>query len=376
MKILYLTPGCFDKGGISRYSRYQITALRELYGNDAVKVLSLLGPDKDSFENDFEVEWYAGGNGPAQKIQYLLKFARLLFSWKPDIVHVAHVNFSGFVYALAKWKKAKVVLNVYGLEVWSGLSRDAAYGLKKVHRVISDCHYTAQYLEENGLRPAGSTDVIWDCVDLDRFQPAPVDKNIISKYSLPDPGRHFIIMSLGRLSKTAAHKGYDRLIKVFGSMAQKFPEARLVIGGKGDNRPYYESLARELNVADKTIFTGVVDEADLPGLYRCAHVFSLVSDRGEGRGEGIPLTPLEAMACGVAVIVGNHDGSQEAVVQNRNGSVIDPFDLQNHEQVLVELMNDQLLLEQKREAASLIARESFSYEGFKDKHQIFYRTLA
>ena len=42
-RILYLTPGCFDKGGISRYSRYQIECLREIHGEAAVTVQSLLG---------------------------------------------------------------------------------------------------------------------------------------------------------------------------------------------------------------------------------------------------------------------------------------------------------------------------------------------
>ena len=48
-KYLYITPGCFDKGGISRYSRYQITAIREIFGYDKVSVFSLLGKNKHSF---------------------------------------------------------------------------------------------------------------------------------------------------------------------------------------------------------------------------------------------------------------------------------------------------------------------------------------
>ena len=59
-RILYLTPGCFDKGGISRYGRYQIEALREVIGAENVRVLSLLGPDGDEFETDFDVAWHSG----------------------------------------------------------------------------------------------------------------------------------------------------------------------------------------------------------------------------------------------------------------------------------------------------------------------------
>ena len=60
MKILYLTLGCFDKGGISRYCRYQITALREIIGSENLRVLSLRGLDKESFEDPFEVTYYTG----------------------------------------------------------------------------------------------------------------------------------------------------------------------------------------------------------------------------------------------------------------------------------------------------------------------------
>jgi phosphatidyl-myo-inositol dimannoside synthase len=375
MKILFLTPGCFDKGGISRYSRYQISALRELFGAKNVRVLSLLGPGEDSFEEKFEVHWFAGDNRQSHKARFVAKTLGQVITWRPDIVHVAHVNFSGFAHVASKICGARSVLNVYGLEVWSHLSADARYGLKYINKVISDCHYTARYIEDASLRRKNSTTVIWDCVDLERFNPAPPDQSIIKKYNLPDPAQHFVIMSLGRLSKSAMHKGFDRLIKVFGGLVKKFPDARLVIAGKGDYRAGYEQMVQELGIADKVVFTGMVEENDLPGIYRCAHFFSLVSDRGKGRGEGIPLTPLEAMACGVPVIVGNHDGSQEAVVDEKNGSIIDPFNLQQHEQKLSELITDRELWKQKKHQARQVAEQFFSYRNFIEKHKTFYGEL-
>ncbi|HEY1942337.1 MAG TPA: hypothetical protein VGH40_09465, partial [Roseiarcus sp.] len=60
LRILYLTPGCYDKGGISRYCRYQIQALRENHGAERVTVLSLLGPDQNGFEEPFAVSWRGG----------------------------------------------------------------------------------------------------------------------------------------------------------------------------------------------------------------------------------------------------------------------------------------------------------------------------
>lgn len=372
MKILFLTPGCFDKGGISRYSRYQVTALRELFGDENIRVLSLLGPEQDSFEDPFRVQWHGEGNTKWQQIRFIAQTVWQIISWRPAVIHIAHVNFSGFAYVLAKIFGIKTVLNVYGLEVWSGLSTDAAYGLKNVDCVISDCHYTASYIEENNFRKKGSTTVIWDCVDLVRFNPGKIKGEIKLKYGIADKTDYFVILSLGRLSKTAAHKGYDRLITVFSMLVKKHNKARLVIAGKGDNKESYQEMVRKLGIADNVVFTGMVDDKDLPDLYRCASVFSLVSDRAKGRGEGIPLTPIEAMACGVPIIVGNHDGSQEAVVNNLNGSVIDPFDLDAHVKVFEELIHKAQLLEKKKEAAFNIAQTLFSFTNFKSKHKDFY----
>ena len=67
-KILYISPGCFDKGGISRYNRYQIKALRELLGERNVKVFSLLPPQDGDFEDQFEVTWNAWGISKLSKM--------------------------------------------------------------------------------------------------------------------------------------------------------------------------------------------------------------------------------------------------------------------------------------------------------------------
>ncbi len=375
MKILYITPGCFDKGGISRYSRYQITALRELYGNSNVRVLSLLGQQKGDFEVPFEVFWKGKGADLFSKVIMILLTTWLLISWRPRILHTAHINFSGVTYFLGKLFGATTILNIYGLEIWSNPSKDALYGLRKTDCIISDCHYTARFVKENKLREKENVQVIWDCVDMERFFPAIPNVSVLTSYGIPDPSIHFNILTLGRLTKTAAHKGYDRLIKAFAKLGSEFPQARLVIAGKGDQVDYYKELAQTEGILDSVIFTGMVAEKDLPDIYRSASVFSLVSDRGLNRGEGIPLTPLEAMACGIPVMVGNQDGSQEAVIDDQNGYIIDPFDLQQQANIFKELINNPAILAAKKEMAKKISTEYFSFKDFLSKTKFFYENL-
>lgn len=379
MRILYLTPGCFDKGGISRYSRYQISALRTIYGADNVRALSLLGPDEDGIEAAFDVHWHGSSRfgmvSQVDRAAFAIRALGLAAFWRPTAILSAHVNMSPLLVATGKVARAQTVQNVYGLEIWSGLSASRRAHMARAGRVIADCHFTARYVVDEGLhhgRPA----VIWDPVDLDRFTPGPTDQRVVDKYGIPDPSEHFVVMSLGRLASAAAHKGFDRLIEVVAPLAAESPRLRLVIAGRGDDQPRLETLAAQFGLGDRIRFTGSIEDSDLPAVYRCAHVFSLVSDRGHSRGEGIPMTPLEAMACGVPIIVGNEDGSMEAVVDGRNGFVVTPRHPVPHREVLAQLMGDAELRAILSREARRVAEEHFSYQGFLEKHRTIFAAVT
>lgn len=374
-KVLYLSPGCFDKGGISRYNRYQITALREILGDENVKVFSVLPPQDGDFEDHFEVSWHAWGISKWSKLTYIFKVLIAVWFWKPDIIWLGHVNLTELLVRFRLFSKAKSVLNVYGLEIWSGLRPKVEEGFKNVDYVVSDCHFTADYIEDNDFRPKGSTEVIWDCVDLNKFKPSESIDDFYKNYKLPDPKASPWILTLGRLSFTAAHKGYERLIEVFSKVAAKHKESVLVFAGKGDMIEHLQALAKKFNVADRVYFSGMVHEDDMPKFYSAAYIFSLVSDRGVGRGEGIPLTPLEAMACGAPIIVGNQDGSQEAIFNTSNGYCIDSLNLKRHEEVLLNLLSSVEEHDAKSANAISVAGEHFSYKGFKEKHFKFLSIL-
>ncbi|PWB83090.1 MAG: hypothetical protein C3F11_08445 [Methylocystaceae bacterium] len=375
MKILYITTGCFDKGGISRYCRYQISALRSLYGASNVEALSLLGPDTHAFESPFELAWHGRNGGFLDKAKLSLRALAHAVAARPDAIHIAHVNLGPLAVHLNRMCGARTFLNVYGLEVWSSLSERRLRAMRAIDRVIADCHSTGDYVFGAGMTTS-EPDVIWDCVDLERFVPGECAPEILSKYGLPDKRQGFVVLSLGRLAKRAAHKGYDRLIEAIARARRRNSDIRLVIAGHGDDRPRLEQLVERLGLADSVTFPGSISEEDLPDVYRSASLFSLVSDRGEGRGEGIPLTPLEAMSCGTPIIVGNQDGSKEAVLDSdggiANGYVIDPFDLDEHARLIAELAESPCLRKKMAFRARAVAEHAFGYARFVEQHHVVY----
>lgn len=365
MTIMYLTPGCFDKGGISRYTRYQASALRDLLGAARVRVYSVHGRREGDFEVPFDADFVAGGLAVKAKARLVARVLADAIRLRPKVVHAAHVNLSALAHTAARLAKARSVVNVYGLEVWSGMRRDAAWGLAQADLVISDCHFTARYVSQNGLRKDGRTAVLWDCVDTARFHPGNPSRHAIEKYGIPDPSLGINVLTLGRMSSDAAHKGYERLLEAFRRSAPAAPELRLVYAGRGELAEHLRRDAAAAGLASRVFFTGAVHEDDLADVYRTAHIFSLVSDRGVGRGEGIPLTPLEAGSCGIPLIVGHHDGSQEAVAEGENGFVLDPFDIDMHARRLVELASDPALRHKMSVAARQRVLRLHDYEVFR-----------
>ena len=371
MKLLYLTPGVFDKGGISRYNRHQISALRDLLGADQVKVVSLLGPTgtASDLETSFDVNRFCNGS----KSSFLREAMRLAGETKPELVWCAHLYFAGFSHLLAQLAGALDVVQVYGREAWSPRWHrpDAGWGLRRARYAVADCHATADYVKQV-YRSDEAVEVFWDPVDTERFTPGHPSTAALSKYRIPDPSTTFNIVTLGRMSTSTVYKGYERLLEVFAKLPAN---ARLVYGGGGDLIPKLQSRAVELGVSERVVFTGFIDEADLPDVYRSASAFCLIGDRGPGRGEGIPLTPLEAGACGVPILVGDQDGSREAVEGGVNGFALDPFDLETITQRLNLLLSDESYRCRMGDSARCRVVQEHAYPVFRERMRRFLERL-
>jgi glycosyltransferase involved in cell wall biosynthesis len=99
---------------------------------------------------------------------------------------------------------------------------------------------------------------------------------------------------IGTLAGLRPEKNLGRLLRIAALLPIKLPW-RLVIAGEGSQRAELEALARELGLAERVVFTGLVDR---PGsLLGELDVYVLTSDT-----EQMPISVLEAMAVGRPVL--------------------------------------------------------------------------
>jgi phosphatidylinositol alpha-1,6-mannosyltransferase len=124
-------------------------------------------------------------------------------------------------------------------------------------------------------------------------------------------------------------------------------------------------MAEDLAVADRVIFAGFIAEEDLAEFYNYCDVFALVSERGVGMGEGLPLVLLEASACGKPIITGNADGSVDAVDHGVNGYSLDPYNIDAIAGAIRELVSNAELRKRMGQAGTQRVMAKNSYEVFR-----------
>lgn len=146
---------------------------------------------------------------------------------------------------------------------------------------------------------AQKTEFLPTMVDPSRFYPRPeIERQaerraLRERMGLDSLGSEPLILFVGRLER---QKDPRLLIRSFAA-ATDMPDARLLIVGEGGLRHATEQLADELGVAGRTHWLGYQAHDTLPALMNAVDLLVLPSVF-----EGMPITVLEALACGLPVV--------------------------------------------------------------------------
>ncbi len=138
------------------------------------------------------------------------------------------------------------------------------------------------------------------------------DKEVILTHDY-DPVK---ICFVGRL---AEQKGLRRLLPAFLKLQSQHPQVHLTIAGKGNLQTFVEDFIRENQLEAKITFLGFVK--DTSKIFEASHICALPSVH-----EGFPLSLLEAMRSGCALLAHNIPGVRDIVHEGTNGLLVDVSD--------------------------------------------------
>ena len=241
--------------------------------------------------------------------------ARILRAERPDVFH-AHLTWPfGCKWALAAACVARVPAVVATAQLFVDVSvgpsrRAQVWALaRRVDRIIAVSGHTRQRYHDALGWPLERLTVVPNAVDVERFA-GPPDPGV--REELEDGSGRPIALVPARLEE---QKGHRHLLEA----ARRLPGVRFLCAGDGRLRDELIAGADRLGVADRVTFLGFRRDMDvllgacdlvvLPSLY-----------------EGLPLTLIEAMAAGRAVVATDIGGTRELVVDGATGILVPPRD--------------------------------------------------
>jgi len=173
--------------------------------------------------------------------------------------------------------------------------------------------------------------VIHTGVDVARFRDQGRRDATLAGFGL-DPARP-VVGWLGRFEPQKAPGDFAAALAI---VARAHPAMQALVAGEGALRDDFAARIAAAGLGDRV--TILPWQSDTPRLLEALDVFALSS-----LWEGLPITLLEAMACGAAPVATAVDGSAEAIVDGESGLLVPPGDPQAMAAAIGRLLDDPAL---------------------------------
>ncbi len=194
--------------------------------------------------------------------------------------------------------------------------------------------------------------VIPNGVDPCDFSPLPPRDEL--RYRFPELRDCYILLFLGRIHPV---KGLDLLVRAFGVIVRQRDDVRLIVVGpsEGSHRNEVVGMLRAEGVLNNVIFTGPLFGREKLAALAAADVFVLTS-----YSEGFPMAVLEALVCGLPVVVTPNCNFPE-VSEAGTGFVVEP-DVDAIVHAICTLLDDPALRKMMGMSGQHLVWERFTWD--------------
>ena len=200
-------------------------------------------------------------------------------------------------------------------------------------------------------------------LDIDEYSCDLAKGKLISRF--PELNGKRIILFLGRINFV---KGLDILVNAFAAVAREEDDVHLLIAGPDDNG-YGKKISEWLkkgNVHTKTTLAGMLQGEEKLEAFHISSVFVLPS-----YSENFGIAVLEAMACGLPVIVSERVNLWSEVVAAKAGEVA-PCDAEMFSRKIQDILNNKESARQMGMNGNALVRDKFSWQEIASKLMSVY----
>jgi glycosyltransferase involved in cell wall biosynthesis len=276
-----------------------------------------------------------------------------------DIIHIFCASYYSYslsaipALAMARLYGRKSILNYRSGEAEDHLEnwRTAIPTIRWATEVVVPSGYLVDVFARHGLRARAINNI----VELERFS-----------FRERNPLRPIFLTSrlLEPLYNVAC------VLRAFGIIQERHPEARLTVAADGWLRNYLEALARGLKLRNCK-FIGFVAFDEMPALYDSADIYLSATNI-----DNMPSSLTESMASGLNVVTTDGGGAIPYIMTNEvSGLIVDRDDHQALAAGAIRLLKDgELAIKLARNAHE--ASKKFTWPHIRDEWLKIYRELG
>lgn len=293
----------------------------------------------------------------------MFRLWKAMRAFKPDVVHTHHLYELIYAWPGALFTGARIIHTEH--EFYSLMKPNASFRLRLLSlfcRAVTGVNVeTAAFLKEKVGIPSRKVYTVVNGINLERFGRCRPDRA-----SLGLNENDLIVGIIARLSQV---KDHPMLLRAFRMVAEKLPQARLLIIGDGPIRQQLEQLAGEFGLGKMVRFLGT--RSDIPELLSCMDIVVLSSKE-----EGLPLSILEAMAAAKPVVATDVGGVSTVVRPGETGLLVPAGDNEAMASALLSLLETPEKASQMGRNGRRLIEQNYDLEKTLSEYISLYETAV
>lgn len=219
--------------------------------------------------------------------------------------------------------------HVYPRPLVQYLNQIVPWSVKRASHILADSVATKEDLLAIWGVPDEKVTVLYSGVHA-RFAPVEDGEKLLQVRRRYGLGERPFVLAVGTVQP---RKNYQMLIRAFQGVANRLDYNLVIAGGVGWMAEEMTAEAARQGLSDRVLFSGFVEDDDLPALYSAADLLAFPSLY-----EGFGLPVLEAMACGLPVLLS--DTSSLPEVGGAAAVMLAADDEQGWQEAMIQLLGD------------------------------------
>jgi glycosyltransferase involved in cell wall biosynthesis len=288
----------------------------------------------------------------------------LVTSSKADIVH-AH-GYKADLYTWSALRRGSVPFLSTCHTWYDNNSLLRLYGVldRRVLRSFAAVVAVSREVQTQLLRagvPAARISFIRNGIDVEPFRRAPKQ----AAEALPGNPE----LRIGLIGRLAPEKGIDLFIRAAARVLDHLPQATFEIFGEGPDRVPLDSLIQALGVSNRVRLAGRSN--NMPHIYQSLDLLVSAS-----RQEGLPISLLEGMASGCAILATSVGEVPSIILHGETGILVPPENITELAAAMEALLRDPSWREQLSSKATALVASSYSAEQMALEYRQLYEIVV